>query len=101
MSDLVALVRYYSEQVKNDRTRTSIYNALVSESEELRDEIVKVAEGKPEGDDGIIGESIDVILCALDLIFQHRPDITDAEIDRIAFNKCEKWARKYGTPDKT
>ena len=63
---------------------------------ELREEIEKVKLGLPPGPDGIVGENIDVIACALDSIFEAAPDITDEQLAAIMFAKCNKWARKYG-----
>jgi hypothetical protein len=42
-----------------------------------------------------VGEAIDIIACALDIIFIHRPETTDEKINEILLRKCEKWARRY------
>lgn len=92
MKDLVALVRTYSERVKNDRTVEDILEYLHDEVSELDGEVI----GYDRGEDGIPGEAIDVMLCALDLIYKSAPDWTDQDIVAYAEKKCEKWVRKHG-----
>ena len=89
------IVRHFSLLIDNGRSINDIFEHTISEMEELNDEIEHVYNGRPEGSDGIVGESIDVIACALDLIFKHKPAITDDEINAILLRKCEKWARRY------
>lgn len=94
------LVRIYSRRIQNGRTLSDIVRHAEDELVELKDELVKLEAGEPQGDDGIVGESIDVILCALDAIYVANPAITDEEILDIARTKCEKWARLYSnSPD--
>jgi hypothetical protein len=90
--ELIALVRQYSNQVKNRRTITGVFGYLTDEVKELHDEVYTYT----PGEDGIAGEAIDIILCCLDLIFLSRPDMTDQQILDYAEKKCEKWAVKYG-----
>ena len=49
---------------------------------------------KEKGKDGILGESVDVILCALDIIFIAHPDITNEEILDVVSKKLKKWKEK-------
>lgn len=91
MKDLFAVVREYSNQIKNGRKPHDIFNYLLDEVRELEEEMFGVGDGK----DGIAGEAVDVILCALDLIFKVEPNWTDQDIVKYAETKCEKWARKY------
>lgn len=78
------------------RTISGIMHSLVSEVGELAVE-VSIKEGtsykKPDAD-GIIGESVDVILCALDMILSVNPNITEEELLAIARIKCDKWVDK-------
>lgn len=62
---------------------------------ELDEEISKVEQGLPEGEDGVVGECMDNIACHLDMIFQHKPDITDEELEAVMEAKCAKWADRY------
>src|SRR5688572_33439430 len=53
------------------RTRYEVFTSLTEEVGELATEVA-IAEGysrKPVGKDGVVGEAIDVIVCALDMIF--------------------------------
>lgn len=97
-SDIVSIVRRYSPEIKNGRTLQDILNHLIGETEETQDEIAKIAKGERAGDDGVVGEAIDMIQCGIDLIFSTRPDISDEEIADIMENKCEKWYRLYSSP---
>jgi hypothetical protein len=49
---------------------------------------------KTEGPDGVIGEAVDVLICALDIIKVHKPEITEEEIIKLVQDKCAKWKRK-------
>ena len=90
MSQMTAIVRRYTRLIRNGRTPKTIIAHMRGEVEELQDEI----NGTGDGRDGIVGESIDIVACALDLVFEVKPDITDEEIDAIMEAKCAKWARK-------
>lgn len=91
MKDLVETVRDYSLRIKNGRTITSAYDHMLGETVELKDEI----DNGNSGADGIVGESIDIIACALDIIFQHDPNITNEKLVEIMDRKCKKWEEKY------
>ncbi len=93
MNDLVATVRAISQNIVDERTKHKILGAAMEELGELATE-VNIDSGfisKAPSDDGVIGESIDVIICALDMIFHENPDITNEEICDIAYSKCTKW----------
>lgn len=95
---LVKDILAYSKVIENDRTELSVLQHMVSEVQELYTEVAVDAGILPpeDGDvDGIIGESIDIILCAVDLIYKHKPDITEEELRLIASKKLEKWKRLY------
>lgn len=94
MSDtILSIIRHASNAVDDDRTPDEVFKSLVEEVGELATELA-IESGhsvKPKGKDGILGESIDVILCAIDLIYKKQPDITEEEILDIIYNKCQKW----------
>ena len=94
--DAIDIVRYFAGAISNGRTLRDIARHTESELAELYEEVDKVAAGQPEGSDGVVGESVDIIACALDAIFTHRPQTTNEEICAILLAKCEKWARRYG-----
>lgn len=84
------------EEIKNGRHPYSVLGSIVEEVGELGKEIV-ISQGdsyKTADVDGPIGESIDVILAATDMIYLHKPDITDEEILEIAKKKLLKWKTK-------
>jgi hypothetical protein len=87
---LTTIVRRYTAMIRNGRTPKTIIAHMRGEVEELQAEI----DGTGDGRDGIVGENIDVIACALDMIFEVQPNITDEELDAIMEAKCAKWARK-------
>lgn len=84
---------YIADQENFPRDRNSILQSIVAEVGELSEE-VSIAEGtsyKNSGPDGIVGEAVDVIVSALDLIYRERPGIGADEITAMAVEKCEKW----------
>ena len=95
MNQIVQIVRHYSQVIDNGRTLRSILDHARGEIDELAEEITKVEKGEEESADGVVGEAIDVIACALDAIFTQRPDITDEELNAIMTKKCKKWANVY------
>jgi hypothetical protein len=91
---MLDLVRQYCKEIKNGRNLFDIHNHLHLEVEELDEEVYDMGYPGP-GEDGIVGESVDVILCAMDMIFTHSPDITNEELEALFSKKLEKWKRNY------
>lgn len=84
-------------KISKERSRYDVLGALVEEVGELATE-VSIAEGyssKSKGNDGLIGEAVDVIICALDLIYvdwkNADPDVLENYIMTIVKNKAKKW----------
>lgn len=97
--DMFETVRKVSTVIKDDRDQ---YRVLASTTEELGElaQEIRVANGhsyKEEGSDGVIGEAIDVIACALDLIAITNGNITGAELNERIRVKCAKWLKN--TPE--
>lgn len=92
---MIEIVREFAIRINNGRTLQTIIDHMKGEVVECQDEINLVQAGKPEGEDGVIGEAIDIIQCALDLIFEIDPNITEEELNAIMLRKCEKWLRYY------
>jgi len=93
---LIEIVKYYSGIIKDDRTRDDVLKHTMEELGELSTECI-IADGKSyktAGPDGIIGESVDLIICALDMIYVENPNFTGDDIVDIVISKCEKWYRK-------
>jgi NTP pyrophosphatase (non-canonical NTP hydrolase) len=85
-----------SDKIKNGRTLIRTLAHTMAEVGELAEEIV-IANGfsyKQPGEDGIVGEAIDVILCALDIIHKHDPLVTEEDLEKIAIRKLAKWEAK-------
>jgi len=85
-----------SDKIKNGRNQTRILAHTVAEVGELAEEIV-IANGfsyKQPGEDGIVGEAVDVIICALDMIHQTDPTVTEEDLEKIAIRKLAKWEAK-------
>lgn len=89
------IVRYFAATIQNGRTIADASRHTKLELIELDEEIEKKANGEAAGPDGIVGEAIDIIACALDIIFVEAPETTNEQISAILLKKCEKWARRY------
>lgn len=82
----------YCDAIKDGRTQDNMLTYLKDEVDELTDEVAGA-----QGTDGITGEAIDVIACAVDLIRSDNPNDTITELEermaRYMATKCEKWAK--------
>lgn len=88
--NIVEKVFETSQQVE-PRTLYEVLAYLMQEAGELATEI-SIGEGflnRPQGKDGIIGEAVDVILCALDIAWLN--GATPEDIQSIVVKKLEKW----------
>lgn len=97
--DLFETVRKVSCVIKDDRSQYRVLTSATEELGELAQEI-RVANGhsyKEEGKDGVVGEAIDLIACALDLIYITDPNISGFEINQKLALKCAKWLKN--TPE--
>jgi NTP pyrophosphatase (non-canonical NTP hydrolase) len=100
---LFSVLKFYARKVDNiksplasDRTIASVLGHIVAEVGELSEEVT-IESGysyKKPGEDGVVGEAVDVILAAMDLIHVYRPELTEADIIKIANRKCTKWKSK-------
>ena len=89
-----------SYEVDNNRTQ---YDVLAKVMEEVGELACEVAIGnggsyKTAGSDGIIGEAVDVIITATDLIYLTNPWITEDDLMDIIKTKLAKWKSKLGRP---
>lgn len=95
-------MRAYCKAIDYERTKEEIFHHLHSEVVELE---IETLDDHIDGraivpEDGVFGESIDVIVCAFDLIFKDRPDASNEEIMAYAIKKLEKWKTKYNNVDR-
>lgn len=95
MLDPFSICLSYCEEVKNDRTIQSAFNHAGSEMAELQSEILYARDGLAPGDDGIVGEAIDVIACMIDIIYQNDPNVCMDDLNSLMAKKCRKWKDKY------
>jgi len=86
--------------INNQRTSHDILAHLMTEVGELAQEVIIDAghSYKTAGLDGVVGESIDIIICALDMIRQHRPELSEQDIMKLCGIKLSKWINT--APDK-
>lgn len=79
------------------RNSYQVLAKLMEEVGELAEE-VNIKKGfikKEPGKDGIKGEAIDVIQCALDIIFINDIEVTEEELESIMKSKLTKWSKKW------
>lgn len=102
MDTLYQVVRSASDYASTRELRVrkrnlySVLASLMSEVGELGEEIA-IENGhsyKSKGADGVVGEAIDVIITALDMITVANPNLTEQEITEMARRKCDKWISK-------
>lgn len=90
---LVETVFDMSRQIKDGRSVVRAAASVSAEVGELWEEISIEHLGsyrKPDAD-GIVGEAIDVIISALDVIYLSNPEMTEQEITDYANKKLLKW----------
>lgn len=92
---LISEIFKVSEAVK-PRNKYEVLAAFMEELGELSTEINIQAgfSSKTPGEDGIVGEAIDVILCAVDIIYLENPNITAEEFMNNVRKKLDKWKTK-------
>lgn len=82
--------------IKNGRNSSQVFKYVIEEIGELATEL-NIEDGfssKDPGEDGIVGEAMDAIICLVDLIYIHQPGITEDELTQICVNKLKKWKEK-------
>jgi hypothetical protein len=82
-----------SEQVNDGRTLQDVLTHMITEVGELAQEI-QLDAGKSNrlpSADGIVGEAIDVVACALDVIHLQSPSLTEEDLVAIIQLKLQKW----------
>lgn len=93
---MISQILQTAESIKNNRTVSQIFTYTIEEIGELATEL-NIEDGysnKEPGKDGVIGEAVDAIICLMDLIYTHRPTITEDELAQVCANKLTKWKEK-------
>lgn len=99
MTDTATLVNRclaMSRRIKDGRTIPDIQYKLSEEFGELGQELL-IAAGKhykKPGKDGVIGEALDIIVCCIDMIYNHDKDVTEEQLAVMIQKKLEKWLEK-------
>jgi hypothetical protein len=98
MFDLLAVAERTCKAVGHTKDdQPDIMLSLMEEAGETATEI-KIAKGLkkgPPGKDGVIGEAVDTILCALDVIYTENGTLVDPTLNTIFETKLDKWRTKY------
>ncbi|RYD63963.1 MAG: hypothetical protein EOP83_10890 [Verrucomicrobiaceae bacterium] len=76
--NLVTIVYGFAAEIRNGRSLDDVLRHADSEVDELREEIAKVSQGQAEGDDGVVGEAVDIITCVVDLQHEAGVPLEDA-----------------------
>lgn len=91
------IVEETSKSIQNGRTSKNVFLQVVEEVGELSKELrVKYdnTSYKQEGEDGILGESCDILVSLIDLLILE--GYTEEEINQTVSKKCNKWKSKIG-----
>ena len=81
---MIKIVLAASRLAEHPRTQKDVLMCLTEEVGELATEIAIVDgfKDREPSEDGIVGEAVDVILAALDIIALTRPEITEKELKK-------------------
>jgi len=98
MSIVAEILKTCVDSDKYDPLRNQ-YSVLAHTTAELGElaEEVAIARGdsyKQEGEDGVVGEAVDLIVCAVDMIYVTKPSMTEEQILELVRAKCGKWLQK-------
>ena len=93
MNSIIYEIAKVCKEVDDGRNPHSTLAYLMEEVGELATEvnIGQKFSNKLPGEDGVIGEAADVIICAIDLIYQDNPFTTYLDIEEVILNKLNKW----------
>jgi NTP pyrophosphatase (non-canonical NTP hydrolase) len=87
-----------SKSINDQRSIQNVFTYLITEIGELAMEVsidTGFAQRQPD-EDGIVGEAVDVVICALDIIHLALPDITEQELEQLFQRKLDKWKTTSG-----
>lgn len=85
-----------SKRIHDNRGRLNVLAKAGEEFGELSQEVL-IAEGdhyKKPGKDKVVGESIDLMICCVDMIFNENSNITEKELQVLLAKKLAKWEEK-------
>ena len=95
---LVEQIKETSQRIKDGRSKYAVLAKATEELGELSQEVMIEAGDhyKEPGKDGIVGEAIDLMICAIDMILQADPQFTEQQMQAIATRKLAKWESTNG-----
>ena len=95
---IIKNILHQCDTIKDSRTIIRPMLKLTEEVGELATEVnIKLGNLEPSkgGSDGVIGEGSDIIIAALDIMFQENKNITEEDITKIINEKLLKWKSSY------
>lgn len=95
-ANILEIVWRTSRKIKDGRTPQDVLAKSMEELGELSQEVLIAADKhyKDPGNDGIVGEAIDVMICMADMIYGQFPDIPECVVAEIMERKLIKWEEK-------
>jgi hypothetical protein len=89
---IFSVVKEYSSKIKDGRTLQDVLTHATTELGELAQEIqiVKGKSYKKPGKDGIVGECLDLIACAIDVIALRYPNLNEEYLISLLEEKMKK-----------
>ncbi|MGL4210199.1 MAG: hypothetical protein ACRCRT_01490 [Cetobacterium somerae] len=93
--NIIDMVFETSNKIKNHRHPTGVFNSIVEEVGELSKEMRVLYDPtcyKKGDEDGVIGESCDILIGVLDLLYLHGYDKKTIEV--VLATKLRKWESK-------
>ena len=93
MNCTISLILTYSRRLCT-MNKSQIMHAITEETGELATEVAIDLgfKNREPSKDGVVGEAVDVIVSAVDMIYAENPSITVEEIHALVAAKCGKWA---------
>lgn len=95
INSVVEATLFTSVNITDGRTTADVLAHMMTEVGELAQEVI-ISQGrsyKEPGADGVAGEAIDVMLCALDIIALEKPEWDERDILFYANEKLQKWVK--------
>ena len=98
MDSALSKIFKVSEQIDNGRTMSDVMLILTEEVGELATEIAikKGFKNRAPSNDGVLGEAVDVILAAADIIFLYaNRGLSNEELEAVVNKRIEKKLEKW------
>lgn len=95
---LFQTIKLTSEQINDNRGCPAVLAHAMEELGELAKEVAieHLSSPKKPEKDGIVGESLDAIICLVDMLYVHNPTLSEQDLIALANKKLAKW-KAYST----